>query len=66
MLSLSLQEGRTALSLASWKGHTEIVGILIQRGASMDTQDEVTLHTITYMYMVVPSFTGVATDKACH
>ena len=36
-----LQEGRTALSLASYKGHSDTVRILVQRGANTDVQDEV-------------------------
>ena len=35
------QEGRTALSLASYEGHSDTVRILVQRGANTDVQDEV-------------------------
>ena len=35
------QEGRTALSLASYEGHSDTVRILAQRGANTDVQDEV-------------------------
>ena len=35
------QEGRTALSLASYEGHSDTVRILVQRGATTDVQDQV-------------------------
>ena len=37
-----LQEGWTALSLASWKGRTKIVQILLHAGAKINIQDQVT------------------------
>ena len=37
-----LQEGRTAVALASWEGHTDIVRILLQAGVKPDVQDQVT------------------------
>ena len=36
-----LQEGWTALSLASWRGHTKVVDILVQAGALINIQDKV-------------------------
>ena len=38
---VSLQEGRTAISLASYQGHSDTVRILVQRGADTDVQDQV-------------------------
>ena len=33
----------TALYVASWKGHVEVVNILLQNGAHVDVQEEVSL-----------------------
>ena len=41
MLS-SMQEGWTALSIASWKGHAEIVQVLVQAGIQINIQGQVT------------------------
>ena len=38
---LPSQEGRTALSLASYEGCSDTVRILVQRGANTDVQDQV-------------------------
>ena len=40
-LLFSFQEGRTALSLASYRGCSDTVRILVQRGANTDVQDKV-------------------------
>ena len=47
MLS-SMQEGWTALSLVSWKGHAEIVRILVQAGIHINIQGQVTSKFIGY------------------
>ncbi len=39
--SLSLQDGRTALMLASGSGHREIAQLLVDRGADVNTQEKV-------------------------
>ena len=36
-----IQEGRTAIMVASWKGHLPIMMELIRAGAKTDTQDQV-------------------------
>lgn len=36
-----LQEGRTALALASWDGHMSVVQVLVAKGADVNVQDEV-------------------------
>ena len=36
-----LQEGRTALALASWEGHLSVVQVLVSKGADPNIQDEV-------------------------
>ena len=36
-----IQNGSTALRIASFKGHTEVVELLISRGATVDYQDKV-------------------------
>ena len=41
LMIYSFQEGRTALSLASWLGQSDTVRILVQRGANTDVQDQV-------------------------
>ena len=41
MLLLSLKDGYSALMLASWKGHTEIVKHLVEAKASLDLQSPV-------------------------
>ena len=44
----SMQEGWTALSIASWKGHAEIVQILVQAGIQINIQGQVTSKFISY------------------
>ena len=41
LILCSMQEGWTALSLASWKGHAEIVQILVQAGIQINIQGQV-------------------------
>ena len=36
-----MQEGRTALCLASWRGHVDIVRLLIKGGADASICDQV-------------------------
>ena len=37
----SLQDGDTAVNLASWKGHTAVVKLLIENGADISICDKV-------------------------
>ena len=39
--SVIMQRGITSLHLASFKGHKEVVELLLDRGANMDKADEV-------------------------
>jgi ankyrin repeat protein len=39
--SILMQGGRTALAWAAYQGHTQIVHILLNAGASPDIQDQV-------------------------
>ena len=41
-----LQDGRSALMLASWKGHTEIVKCLIEANSAVDLQSNVSCESI--------------------
>ena len=36
-----IQGGRTALAWAAYKGHEEIVDVLLKAGAKLDVQDKV-------------------------
>ena len=38
---LCIQEGKTALAWASWKGHKQTVDVLLSAGAKPDIQDQV-------------------------
>ena len=38
---LIVQEGRTALALASWEGHLSVVQVLVARGIDPNIQDQV-------------------------
>ena len=40
-LIYALQDGRTALYYAAWKGHSEIVRILLEANAGIDIQEKV-------------------------
>ena len=40
-LIFMLQEGRTALALASWEGHLSVVQVLVSKEADPNIQDEV-------------------------
>ena len=37
----SIQDGHTALIIASWKGHKECIEELLKHGAKVDHEDEV-------------------------
>lgn len=53
MLSLTFcQEGRSALSLAADESRVDVMKVLIQRGADLNTQDRVNTCTL-YMYILV-------------
>ena len=40
-LSVTAQNGETALILAAWQGKTDVVVELVRGGANLDLQDEV-------------------------
>ena len=42
-ISLSFQDGKTALMRASNSGHVEIVEMLLSKGAQVDLQDKVSM-----------------------
>ena len=42
------QGGRTALMLASERGHTDVVQLLLSSGAQVDLQDTLVRHNINY------------------
>ena len=47
-MCITIQEGRTALALASWKGHKQTVDVLLKAGAKPDIQDQVRGCTCVY------------------
>ena len=49
MLSFNLQEGATALYIASQNSHVSTVQLLIEAGASLDVQMNVSHYTLTIM-----------------
>ena len=56
MLLLSLQhDGKSALMLASEKGHTEIVKHLVEAKASVDLQSHVSWPSNPYFYIALCS-----------
>ena len=55
MLLLSLQRGKSALMLASEKGHTEIVKHLVEAKASLDLQSRVSWPSNPYFYIALCS-----------
>ena len=50
-----MQEGLTSLHLASWKGHKEVVELLLDGGADVDKADLV--------YNISDGFRGVSVDS---
>lgn len=58
----ALQDGQTPLHIAAGKGHKEVVGLLIDRGASVEVMDYVSgvllgcgpLHTAAGQYTMPP------------
>ena len=46
LLSLQYEDGGTVLSVASKKGHTQTVLLLLSHGAIVDHQDNVSVYTI--------------------
>ena len=53
-----MQEGWTALSVASWKGHAEIVQILVQAGIQINIQGQV-MNNIIYWLLIILLLTAV-------
>ena len=49
LLILLLQEGVTALGMASQEGHVAVVKLLLEAKAKTDIQAKVTLAAITYL-----------------
>ena len=49
ILLLLLQEGVTALGMASQAGHVAVVKLLLEAKAKTDIQAKVTLATMTYL-----------------
>ena len=49
MLLFNLQEGATALHIASQHGHVSTVQLLVEAGASLDVQANVSHYTLTIM-----------------
>ena len=45
-----LQEGRTALALASWDGCMTVVQVLVAKGADVNVQDEVRACRMYFTY----------------
>ena len=45
------QEGRSALSLALERGHVDVMKVLIERGADVNTQDKVIMYRIILHYI---------------
>ena len=50
---LCIQEGKTALAWASWKGHKQTVDVLLSAGAKPDIQDQVTECVVILMLMLI-------------
>ena len=45
-----IQEGRTGLMIAAWRGHSSIVTELVRAGAQIDAQDQVyNLYALLYL-----------------
>ena len=40
-MMINMQEGRTGLMIAAWRGHSSIVAELVRAGAQVDAQDQV-------------------------
>ena len=45
------QDKWTPLMLASQNGHVDVVNVLLQHGASVDLQDKVKLHMLTFLFI---------------
>ena len=45
-----LQSGSTPLHMASWKGHKEVVNILLEAGSNRNIQNSVSSFTYAYAY----------------
>ena len=48
---LHVQDGRTALYIASWKGHDRIVELLLKREADVNHQKEVRLLLLVCVFI---------------
>ena len=46
-MSIITQDGWSALMVAAWNGHTEVVAVLVKAGANKDLQDKVCHKLIT-------------------
>ena len=44
LMGFVLQDGRSPLYMASWKGHLDIVKTLIEAGANIDHANKVSIH----------------------
>ena len=55
---VTVQNGTTALYRASQEGHSTVVQLLVEAGASLDVQADVcNLHTCVSVYWLQPSHT---------
>ena len=50
------QEGRSALSLAAERGDVDVMKVLIERGADVNTQDKVIMYRSLYYISLIPRF----------